>query len=135
MVKKTRGDVQTDYMMGKGKGEGPMIKKQRVRASLRRVETMHVEEPMKTNRPRCIDPIIRELQPMSFYADASELDVSAVHVFEGPDNDGIALGFVTRQGTVNVTLPLRLARQLADGLHRLVPRLRAAKLRQQDERE
>jgi hypothetical protein len=120
--------------------EKPMIKKQRVRASLRRekrVETMQVEEAVKTVRPRCIDPTIRELQPMVFYADASDLDVSSVHVFTIPDSNDIALGFVTRQGTVNLTLPPRLARQLADGLDRLVPRQRPVRdrLRQQDEQE
>jgi hypothetical protein len=99
-----------------------MIKKQRVRASLRREKP----ERMILARPRCIDPTIRELQPLVFYADASDLDVSSVHVFDDPD--GIALGFVTRQGTVNLTLPPGLARKLADGLDRLVPHRRPEKL-------
>jgi hypothetical protein len=66
------------------------------------------------------DPSIRSLQPLLFFADASDLDVSSVHVFSDPDEDGITLGFVTAQGTINVKLPRRLAKKLVDGTAGLV---------------
>jgi hypothetical protein len=114
------------------------IKKQRVRASLKRekLETVQVQEPVKTERPRCVDRTVRQMQPMVFHTDASDLDVASVHVFTSPDSNDIALGFITRQGTINLTVPPGLARQLSDGLHRLVPRQRPVRdrLRQQDDR-
>jgi hypothetical protein len=65
------------------------------------------------SRPQPIDNI----RPLVFYADADDLHVESVHVFE-VDN-GIALGFVTTLGTVNVVLPGRLAREVGNGLIRL----------------
>lgn len=67
-----------------------------------------------TVRKRTTDPTIRSLQPLIFYADASDIDVSAVHVFADPNEDGICYGFVTACGTVNLILPRKLARQLID---------------------
>jgi hypothetical protein len=46
-----------------------------------------------TSRPRrrTLDPAIRSLQPLIFFADASDLDVTCVHLFDEPDADWIAL--------------------------------------------
>lgn len=105
------------------------MKKKRTNVSLRReyatclpgeVEPSCEDRPRISERPRIKrrlpDPNIRSLQPLLFFADASDLDVSAVHVFSDPDEDGIALGFVTGSGTINVKLPRKLARRLIDGL-------------------
>jgi hypothetical protein len=64
-------------------------------------------------RPDPIDGI----RPMVFSADASDLAVSDVHVF--PLEDCIALSFITALGSINVTLPAQLAREIGSGLLRL----------------
>jgi hypothetical protein len=66
----------------------------------------------------CPDPDpIDGITPLTFYSDTSELDVEAVHVF--PHEDSIAVSFITGMGSINVTLPLQLARELGAGLVRL----------------
>jgi len=57
------------------------------------------------------------IRPLVFYADANELDVDHVHVF--PSKDSIAVCFFTALGSVNVLLPLQLAREIGTGLLQL----------------
>jgi hypothetical protein len=71
----------------------------------------------REERPRFID----SLRPLPFRSDATDLDVSTLHVF--PEADAIVLSFVTTQRTVNLKVPPRLARRLGDGVRRLTWRL------------
>jgi hypothetical protein len=63
---------------------------------------------------------VASLRPLTF-SDASaaaELLASTIHVF-ATDDAMIGLSFVTAAGTVNLTLPPRLAAQVADGIQKL----------------
>ena len=63
--------------------------------------------------------IIDNLRPLTFQAAADlDLDVESVHLF--PEQNGIALGFTTGRGSINVLLPRQLASDLGDGLSWLV---------------
>jgi hypothetical protein len=64
-------------------------------------------------------PSIAQLRPLSFYADAADLLVSAVHVFRDDDGHGIAVSFLLGCGSVNVLLPPELAAQVGEGLSKL----------------
>jgi hypothetical protein len=71
-------------------------------------------------RPRP-DPI-DGIRPMVFHADADDLHVHSVHMFD--TDTGVALSFITSVGSVNVQLPAQLAQELGNGLMRLAARLR-----------
>jgi hypothetical protein len=73
--------------------------------------------PAKLRRRHHLPPDLARLQPLSFHADTSDLDVNTVHVFS--ELDRIALSFVTTQGTIDVTLPPSIAQQIAGGIIRL----------------
>jgi hypothetical protein len=62
--------------------------------------------------------IIDSFRPLSFQAASTDLDVETVHVF--PERDGIVCCFATACGTATVLMPMRLARELGDGLSWLV---------------
>jgi hypothetical protein len=70
-------------------------------------------------RPRPDPDPLNGIRPLQFYADANELDVDHVHVFPADAGDRIALSFITGLGSVNITLPLQLAREIGAGLVRL----------------
>ncbi len=59
-------------------------------------------------------------RPLSFQAAATDLEVETVHVF--PERDKIVCSFVTSTGSATLVLPMRLARELGDGLTWLVVR-------------
>jgi hypothetical protein len=62
--------------------------------------------------------VIDSFRPLTFQAAALDLDVECVHVF--PEKDGIVCSFVTGRGSATLVMPLRLARELGDGLSWLV---------------
>ena len=62
--------------------------------------------------------VIDSFRPLSFQAAATDLDVETVHVF--PERDTIVCCFATASGTATVVMPMRLARELGDGLTWLV---------------
>jgi hypothetical protein len=64
-------------------------------------------------RPDPIDGV----RPLVFHADADDLHVASVHVFDS--DGGVALSFITSIGAVNVLLPPQLAHDLGHGLLRL----------------
>ena len=64
------------------------------------------------------DPI-DGIRPLVFSADASALDVTDVHVFAMEEQ--VAIAFITAIGSINVTVPSQLAREVGAGLLRVAP--------------
>ena len=60
---------------------------------------------------------IRSMEPLTFFADSTDLDVTSIDVFADHDDDAVALSFVTGCGTVNVRLESDVALALLEGLH------------------
>jgi hypothetical protein len=78
---------------------------------------MEQEQATLRRRWRSRPDPIAGVRPMVFHADADDLHVASVHVFES--DGGVALSFITNIGSVNVLLPPQLAHELGHGLLRL----------------
>jgi hypothetical protein len=87
--------------------ERPRPRTQRQHVSLRRE---YAKRPSRTRSA------VRSLQPLEFFADSTDLDVTSVHVFAEFDDGTVAVGFVLGCGTVNVKLPATTAREFCDAL-------------------
>jgi hypothetical protein len=84
-----------------------------------------VERPRLSMKPRLQprpmkrrDGVITSLHPLTFDAGELNLAVSTVHLF--PDRGSYVFGFVTARGTASFVLPAQLAKEVADGLARLI---------------